>query len=475
MAEAADDDATRTPFPASAAKNNGTMYRNIYLDHEPLERLAPRITSARAINAVQQLKNSNLIANFGGQHLHHRSLSEGSITDYYHQHGRTASRRFMEENEGEAFQTLPPYTGSEMNPVNTRPASPELHHDEPEPRRTQTMTSISFPERQSSRPTKESNGNSRDARHQDVEDGAARPRHVPRANEIEAARRVLAEAEKIGYHVPRKPYKQSSAHTGRATPPPIGRGRIYIKDDFEDMYESAGNGPPSPEAVSTIQEEPDRGPLSRNYSQTSTSTHQSQPLRRSRSQHEEPRSPVLTHLQLSDGSTLVPGRPRHAERPRSYDGASDVFDEGFDGVNRTFLRSGTSVANTEDRAFLRNTSVAGDLEDRNYQRNGSMAANTEYRELQRNAAVAAADYRPITSHRSTFSDETHTMTRRTITGGGQSIRSNESSSRLPDFFSYSIFQTVLRNPTTAHQLLKFSEIRLCSENIEFLSKVSCQF
>ncbi|KAH8881185.1 hypothetical protein GQ53DRAFT_668285 [Thozetella sp. PMI_491] len=46
-----------------------------------------------------------------------------------------------------------------------------------------------------------------------------------------------------------------------------------------------------------------------------------------------------------------------------------------------------------------------------------------------------------------------------------------SSSRMPDFFGAGIFQVVLHNPTTNHQLLLFSESRLCSENVEFLSKV----
>lgn len=46
-----------------------------------------------------------------------------------------------------------------------------------------------------------------------------------------------------------------------------------------------------------------------------------------------------------------------------------------------------------------------------------------------------------------------------------------SSQNMPDFFTASIFQVVLHNPTTAYRLLKFSETRLCAENVEFLSKV----
>lgn len=49
--------------------------------------------------------------------------------------------------------------------------------------------------------------------------------------------------------------------------------------------------------------------------------------------------------------------------------------------------------------------------------------------------------------------------------------SSRGSSRLPDFFSQQVFQVVLHNPATAHHLLKFSENRVCSENVEFLAKV----
>ncbi|KAL2059614.1 hypothetical protein ABVK25_000907 [Lepraria finkii] len=42
---------------------------------------------------------------------------------------------------------------------------------------------------------------------------------------------------------------------------------------------------------------------------------------------------------------------------------------------------------------------------------------------------------------------------------------------LADFFSTEVFQIVLHNPTTAHRLLKFSQARMCGENMEFLEKV----
>lgn len=47
----------------------------------------------------------------------------------------------------------------------------------------------------------------------------------------------------------------------------------------------------------------------------------------------------------------------------------------------------------------------------------------------------------------------------------------KSPSGLADFFSGEVFQIVLHNPTTAHRLSKFSQARMCGENMEFLEKV----
>lgn len=43
---------------------------------------------------------------------------------------------------------------------------------------------------------------------------------------------------------------------------------------------------------------------------------------------------------------------------------------------------------------------------------------------------------------------------------------------ITDFFGSEVYQIVLRNPTTAHRLLKFCQHRACGENMEFLEKVS---
>jgi hypothetical protein len=49
--------------------------------------------------------------------------------------------------------------------------------------------------------------------------------------------------------------------------------------------------------------------------------------------------------------------------------------------------------------------------------------------------------------------------------------SGTSSGRLTDFFGAEVFQTVLHNPTTCHQLTQFAQTRFCGENMEFLEQV----
>ncbi|KAL9613410.1 MAG: hypothetical protein Q9167_002058 [Letrouitia subvulpina] len=44
-------------------------------------------------------------------------------------------------------------------------------------------------------------------------------------------------------------------------------------------------------------------------------------------------------------------------------------------------------------------------------------------------------------------------------------------SGLADIFSGEVFRIVLHNPTTAHRLKKFSQARMCGENMEFLEQV----
>lgn len=55
---------------------------------------------------------------------------------------------------------------------------------------------------------------------------------------------------------------------------------------------------------------------------------------------------------------------------------------------------------------------------------------------------------------------------------GSSSDARSITKQNPDFFSQDVFQMVLHNPTTSHQLMKFSQSRFCAENIDFLDRVS---
>lgn len=53
----------------------------------------------------------------------------------------------------------------------------------------------------------------------------------------------------------------------------------------------------------------------------------------------------------------------------------------------------------------------------------------------------------------------------------ESEATTASSTRLANFFGQEVFQIVLHNPTTSHQLSKFCQSRFCGENVEFLERV----
>ncbi|KAA6411942.1 MAG: regulator of g, partial [Lasallia pustulata] len=82
---------------------------------------------------------------------------------------------------------------------------------------------------------------------------------------------------------------------------------------------------------------------------------------------------------------------------------------------------------------------------------------------------ALIKWRGATFERQPFNNITNTSTAMTATTHKASV--STASSEFVDFFSPEVFQIVLHNPTTAHQLLKFSQARFCGENMEFLDKV----
>ncbi|KAI4129156.1 MAG: hypothetical protein LQ347_003896 [Umbilicaria vellea] len=80
-------------------------------------------------------------------------------------------------------------------------------------------------------------------------------------------------------------------------------------------------------------------------------------------------------------------------------------------------------------------------------------------------------WRGATFDRQSSSNNTNTHPSTAITTTTRNPTASISSNEVADFFSPEVFQIVLHNPTTAHQLLKFSQTRFCGENMEFLDKV----
>lgn len=80
-------------------------------------------------------------------------------------------------------------------------------------------------------------------------------------------------------------------------------------------------------------------------------------------------------------------------------------------------------------------------------------------------------WRGATFDRQPSSNNTNTNTSTAMTTTSHNPAASIASNEVADFFSPEVFQIVLHNPTTAHQLLKFSQTRFCGENMEFLDKV----
>lgn len=56
------------------------------------------------------------------------------------------------------------------------------------------------------------------------------------------------------------------------------------------------------------------------------------------------------------------------------------------------------------------------------------------------------------------------------TGPSNSLTTKDAA--IAEFFSQKTFQLVLHNPTTAHQLHRFSQDRMCGESMAFLKRVA---
>ncbi|KAI8266215.1 Aureochrome1 [Colletotrichum sp. SAR11_239] len=308
-----------------------------------------------------------------------RSLSESSIMV-----GAVGSHSERDtdipvEGPGGREASRPGRDSMEFNPP-ARPLSrgdlmpPDFSHSRPD------RDIVAVPARGSSRPDRgsiDSSGRIASRRDYNI------PQRPPRAEDIEAARRILAQAGEGDYYSSKSP--RGAAHSSpraarSATPPPIGRPHRRIIYDESD-------------------EEDDEDFSDRTY-------------------HDEIRD---------EDAEPPPISQRRPDPPRSR-------------------RTTYKVYNMDDD------------QDQDYSVKNGLAARL------------TPDYRPGTGDRRAMSDDSISISRQSTSK--QSVTSNGSgSNRTVDFFGPGIFQVVLHNPTTSHQLLKFAEARFCSESVEFLKKV----
>lgn len=282
----------------------------------------------------------------------------------------------------------------------------------------------------------------------------------PREDEIEAARRILAAAEASSRQ--REPGIRRDSGTAErapsppatvrsATPPPIGRPRRYFTGETEpdpqqQHNKEHGMGGGTPEKI-PARSSSKRPSSSKRRSVTSMSTMPSRV------------EPVLDqHYQL-DQDEEDDFRP---PPPRDYQSMSHKRGGSHGGNNHN---NTTTTNTTKARSTRGNDSSRDPDELTSYPRGFPGGASA-------NGGTSKGQGRAL---RRTYSDDELSVNRGGYAPSSkQSVAESQGSrqhSRMPEFFSEEAFQTVLYNPITAHELQKFSEQRLCGENVAFLAKV----
>jgi hypothetical protein len=376
-------------------------------------------------NETTSLSNQSFSLS-GSNHFKQFSLSSsGPISD----------APSVEDDEETSFGNLPAVLRSERNHTG---ATSESSPPSPEQRshRSSSRARVIVPARRSSRARGESRGSNNDILEHDAQDSRGPP-EVTTA-EIEAARRVLAAANIVAQRPSQRPRKPSMQTDRSATPPPIGRARRRDGSESGSGDTPRSLKPTISDTTALYQEAPELLPASRRHSQASVMSHKSRKSSRTQSHQETSQKPVLEHTQSS----------RRVDSLLTATRASSIAE-----LQKDQYRDSARI------------SKHGSSSQRHYS-----LRNDEYPGPTYGSLTAASARHPAPAARRMFSDDALYNPSK-FPADRRSIVSRSSSSRLPDFFSYEIFQLALRNPATAHQLLKYSETRLCSENIEFLNKV----
>lgn len=371
-----------------------------------------------------------------------RALSMDSMRPEEHHHFIPA----YSNGDKDLFNEVPPFTKAELGLGAPSPAKQGVSQRH---------------SRRNSNERKNGAGGHHDRRDEEFEE-APRPlpkrpvREGPREDEIEAARRILAAAEASARRGPMVPRDAGGAASPKrapsppatirsATPPPIGRPRRHFYDETEPEPKQQQHKDP-------VMGTPDKIPPRSSSRRTSSPQQQRRRGRSVNSMASMPSraEPVLDHDQLDEDEEdeedsrppALPtygsmGHKRQASNSHTNNIARSTKGRDADSF-RDFEGPGTYIRNQESTTVMVKSGMGG---------GGRL--------------------------RKTYSDEELSVPRG---GGGYAPSSKHSvvshgSRRMPEFFSEEAFQTVLYNPITARELQKFSEQRLCGENVAFLAQV----
>ncbi|KAK1994596.1 hypothetical protein LX36DRAFT_613917 [Colletotrichum falcatum] len=363
--------------------------------------------------------------------------------------------------------------GRESPELRRSPSQVEMAPRGPSPRplTRPERESLAVPARHSSRPDRATDSPDRIARQRNTLD---RP---PRADEIEAARRLLARAAEADGYVLRDEARGGPARGVRsATPPPIGgRRRVVIYDDSDEEEENADDRRDEADHDyhdyrNDYHRSDDR---SRDVAPAHATAAAPQPAenapRPSTAHHRQARDIPTSSSRTSSRQSSQPPRSRVADALAAHkrELRTPVLDHHRLYQDAEPPAAGQRRTHNPQPRRLTHREEVSDLEEE--------APHQDHGDRSRPDAPAAPDHhhhhhhRPKTAAAGAASDDAMSISRQSTSK--QSMMSSESSSRGVDFFGSGIFQVVLHNPITVHQLLKFAEARFCSEGVEFLKKL----
>ncbi|OBR09230.1 Aureochrome1 [Colletotrichum higginsianum IMI 349063] len=539
----ADDDAAAFTSSGNGDVSKAILPTGSMDDDELLSRVLPRVDTA-AIQAARMAiaqeseseSDNNSDVEYARPHTR-QSLSESSLlmgqggaSDRFDGFLDTALER---HGRHERPERAPPRSARESVELSRPSRSlsrvdmvPQDYSHSPRPyttSRNDDREGVAVPARRSSRPDPAIDSPDRaTARRR----GSSRrdyntPQRPPRADEIEAARRLLAQVSEAEEHSYRDDDKGAEDYPPRvprsATPPPIGgrRRRLILVDSEEDEDDRDAhgdnddddhdNGGVTDQEYHGYLHEPSRSssrrrrrenrdiaatpvtvihnPIQEDTSEPhhrytrdrpvtprTSSRQSSQPPARSRaadalaSHKRGLRTPVLDHNRLYHDAEPPPISQRRRPRNNSNGSTSNK-----PRARRTTTATAAAAAAAVAPATIATTAY--------YRERPGMEEEVVHDYSVKNGlgggppAMLTPDYRPATAdgRKTAMSDDSFSISRQSTSK--QSVTSNGSSSRGVDFFGPGIFQVVLHNPTTVHQLLKFAEARFCSESVEFLKKV----